>query len=148
MNNKNVKNIRKSFSGAPMAQFLPPDQLAEILNYAKDPQSLEDKLKLFDRLSIDYEVINTHTGYKSRRSKLGAYINELFKTELLLPIDQRRYQITMALKFARLYLIENPTASIYYATTMGAAEEFREWMASVGDLKPEQQMAILATEDK
>jgi len=36
---------------------------------------------------------------------------------------------------------------VYFAAAMGAAEEYREWMALVGDLKPEQQLAILATEE-
>jgi hypothetical protein len=146
-NNKNNQVNGRQQTRFPMAQVIPPSQLEEILNYAKDPQTLEDKLKLFDRYCVDYEVVNTHTGFKSRRSKLGTFINDLFKTKLLLPIGQRRYQIAMAIKFARFYLIENPDVSIYFATAMGAADEYREWMASVGDLKPEQQMAILASDE-
>jgi hypothetical protein len=142
-----MKNNRVRFQGAPIAQFIPPDQLAEILNYARDPQTLDDKLKLFDRLCVNYEIVNEYTGFKSRRSKLGTFINDLFKVEMVLPLSQRRYQIVMALKFARLYLIENPNVSIYYATVMGAADEYREWMASVGDLKPEQQIAIMNSQE-
>jgi hypothetical protein len=133
----------RKFKGAPIAQFLSPGQLQEIIDYAKDPQPIESKLKLYDRLATDAEIVNPNTGHKSWGSVLGGHINNLFHTKLSLPSDQRRYQILQALKFGRAYLVENPDVSVYFAAIIGAAEEYREWVATVGDLQPEQQKSIV-----
>ena len=137
-----MKNVRK-FKGAPIAQFIGVDKFQEIVEYAKDPQTAEAKLKLYDRLSSDHEIVNVNTGHKSWGSTLGGHINIIFHSDLPLPGAQRRHQILQALKFGRTYLVENPEASVYFAATMGAAEEYREWMATIGDLQPEQQKSII-----
>jgi hypothetical protein len=130
-----------------MKEFISPDELAKIKQFAKGPQTLEYKLSLFAKYTVEYEVPNARIpGRKDRRCRLGTFINKLFNTQLVLPAVGRRQQIGKAIKFAKEYLIEHPECAIYYAAAMGAAQEYREWMAAVGELQPEQQMAILDAE--
>lgn len=140
-----MSNNQRQHRGASFADFIPADQLAKIKEYATGPQTLEGKLELFNRLAQEHEVV-LPGGRKDRRSRLGSFINKLFNSEFVLPTTGRRQQIGKAVKFAKEYLIEYPEASVYYAAAMGAAEEYREWMAMIGDIEPEQQMAILNTE--
>ena len=140
-----MSDNKRQYRGASLADFVPEDQLAKIREFALGPQTLEDKLTLFNKLAQEHEVTNP-SGRKDRRSRLGSFVNRLFNTEFILPSSGRRQQIGKAIKYAKEYLIDNPEASVYFATTMGAAQEYREWMAAIGDLQPEQQMAILNTE--
>lgn len=142
MKNNNQRGNQKSdYRGATVGDFLAPDQLASIKQFAQGPVTLEGKLKLFKQLSVEHEVVSH--GRKDKRSRLGSFVNKMFNTQLALPSTGRRQQIGKAIKFGQEYLIENPTVSVYYAAAMGAAIEYREWMTLVGDLKPEQQLAIL-----
>lgn len=137
-------NQNRQYSGASVGDFVAPDQLKTIRDFALGPQTLEGKLTLFNKLAAEHEVTNPkNSNRKERRSRLGTFINKLFNTELVLPSVGRRQQIGKAIKFAKEYLTEHPEISVYYAAAMGAAIEYREWIALVGDLKPEQQMAIL-----
>jgi hypothetical protein len=122
--------------------FLDAETLEKIKQFAQEPVTLEDKLKLFIKLSTNHQV-TLPGGRTDYRSRLGSFINKLFNSEMILPSTGRRQQIGNAIKFAEAYLRENPKASIYHATTMGAAEEYKEWMTLVGDLKPEHQLAIM-----
>jgi|SRR5208282_1524178 len=124
--------------------FLDAETLAKIKEFATEPVTLEGKLKLFTKLSTNRQV-NLGGGRTDYRSQLGSFINKLFNSEMVLPSTGRRQQIGTALKFAEVYLRENPESSIYHAAAMGAAEEYREWQILVGDLKPEQQMAIMSS---
>jgi|SRR5271157_1136574 len=137
----------KQYRGATVGEFIPADQLKAIKEFALGPQTIEGKLTLFAKLAQEHEVVNPRDkNRKDRRSRLGSFINKMFNTELVLPSTGRRQQIGKAIKFAKEYLIENPTVSVYYAAAMGAALEYREWMACVGGLSEEQQMTILNTE--
>jgi len=137
----------RQWRGASVGDFIAPDQMEEIKKYAQGPQTLEGKLDLYNRLAAEHEVTNPHNpGRKDKRSRLGSFINKMFNSELVLPSTGRRQQIGKAIKYGKDYLTDHPEVSVYYAAGMGAAEEYREWMALVGDLKPEQQLAILATE--
>lgn len=141
-------NNQRQFRGMSVGDFIPPDQLKQIKEFATGPQTLEGKLQLFTKLAQEHEVSNPRNGgRKDRRSRLGSFINKMFNTELPLPSTGRRQQIGKAIKFAKEYLQENPATSVYGAAAMGAALEYREWMALVGDLKPEQQLAILNSEE-
>lgn len=121
-----------------------PKQLEKIKAFATGPKTVEEKLDLYDRYSTEYEVVNQYNPkWKSHRCKLGMFIHELFNGQLKLPIVGRRQQIGNAIKLGRLYLIDHPDSSVYNAAGMGAAIEFRDWMNLVGDLSPEQQLAIL-----
>lgn len=137
----------RQYRGATVGDFIPPDQLALIKKFAEAPPTLEGKLALYNKLAAEHEVINPHQpGRKEKRSKLGTFINKLFNTEIVLPAMGRRQQIGKAIKFGKDYLIDHPEVSVYHAAAWGAAEEYREWMALVGDLQPEQQLAIMNTE--
>jgi hypothetical protein len=139
----------RPYRGASVGDFIPPEQLEQIKQYAQGPQTLEGKMDLYNRLAAEHEVTNPqHPGRKDKRSRLGSFINKMFNSELVLPSVGRRQQIGKAIKYGKDYLQEHPEVSVYYAAGMGAAEEYREWMALVGDLKPEQQLAILATEER
>jgi hypothetical protein len=134
--------------GATVAEFIPLEQLEKIKAFAMGPQTIGGKVELYDKYSTEYEVVNKYNPkWKNRRCKLGMFINDLFNSQLELPTVGRRQQIGNAIKFGRAYLIDNPDSSIYHAAAMGAAQEYREWMNLVGDLSPEQQMAILKVED-
>lgn len=138
---------RRPFRGARIGDFIPQDQLEKIREYALAPQSLEDKLILFNKMVVEHEVPHPKDPTKKdHRSKLGSFINRLFYTQMKLPIIGRRQQIGKAVKYAREYLKDNPHASIYFAAAMGAAEEYREWMATVGDLTPTQQEIVMDVE--
>lgn len=143
----NNNKPRQSFRGASVGDFLAPDQLKTIKEFALGPQTLEGKLQLYVKLSTEHEVSNPKAqGRKDRRSRLGGFINKMFNTELVLPSVGRRQQIGKAIKYGKDYLTDNPTVSVYFAAAMGAAQEYREWQALIGDLQPEQQMAILNSE--
>lgn len=141
-------NSQKQYRGATVGDFIAPDQLEKIKAYAQGPQTLEDKLALYNKLALEHEVVNPRDPKrKDRRSRLGSFINKLFNTQMVLPAIGRRQQIGKAVKFGKEYLKDNPAASIYFAGAMGAAEEYREWMATgIGDLQPEQQLAIINSE--
>lgn len=139
-----MNNKQTQYRGAAVADFIPADQLAKIKAFATEPRTIEDKLALFNRYAAEHEVVNPNNPKrKDRRSRLGTFINKMFNSQLVLPQVGRRQQIGKAVKFAKEYLIENPTVSVYYAAGMGAALEYREWMDLVGDLNPEQQLSIL-----
>src|SRR5271156_2319349 len=127
--------------------FLDAEPLDKIKAFALEPVTLEGKLKLFVKLSTNRQV-TLPGGRTDYRSALGSFVNKLFNSEMVLPSTGRRQQIGMALKFAEAYLRENTESSIYHAAAMGAAEEYREWMTLVGDLKPEQQLAIMSSTDQ
>jgi hypothetical protein len=142
-----MSNNQKEYRGAKVGDFIAPDQLERIKQYALGPQTLEGKLALYNKLAAEHEVVNPRDPKrKDRRSKLGTFINKLFNTQMELPAVGRRQQIGKAIKFGKEYLKENPGASVYFAAAMGAAEEYREWMALIGDLKPEDQLAIMNSE--
>lgn len=122
------------------------DSLAKILEFAKGPTDVEGKLKLYQKLSTNQKV-NLPGGRVDYRSRLGSFINKLFNTELVLPSTGRRQQIGNAVKYGETYLRENPDVSVYFAATMGAAQEYREWQDLVGGLKPEQQIATMSSGD-
>jgi hypothetical protein len=138
---------KQQYRGAVVADFIPADQLAKIKEFAMEPRTLKDKLALFDKYATEHEVPNpNNTKRKDRRSRLGSFVNKMFNSQLVLPQVGRRQQIGKAIKFAKTYLIEHPEVSVYYATGMGAAIEYREWMDLVGDLNPEQQLSIMNSE--
>lgn len=142
-----MNDNRQQHHGAALEDFIPKDELQKILDYAREPQTIEGKLQLFDKLTKEYPVVNPrYPNRTDRRSRAGTFINRMFNTQLELPSIGRRQQIGKAVKFAREYLIEQPQASLYFALAMGAAEEYKEWHALIGDLKPAQQMAILNSE--
>ena len=126
--------------------FLDAETLEKIRQFAQEPVTLEDKLKLFVKLSTNHQV-TLSGGRTDYRSRLGSFVNKLFNSEMTLPSTGRRQQIGNAIKYAEAYLRGNPEVSIYYATAMGAAEEYKEWMTLVGDLKPEQQLSIMNSPD-
>jgi len=67
----------------------------------------------------------------------------MFNTEIVLPSTGRRQQIGKAIKFGKEYLQDHSDVSVYYAAAMGAALEYREWMACIGGLSEAQQLAVL-----
>lgn len=125
--------------------FLDPESLATILQFAKEPTDIESKIRLFGKYATNQKV-NLPGGRVDYRSKIGSFINKLFNSELVLPSTGRRQQIGNAVKYAESYLREHSEVAIYYAAAMGAAQEYREWMDLVGGLKPEQQIAIMNSE--
>jgi hypothetical protein len=143
-----MNNHQHENTGAKIKDFVSPERLKQIVDYARAPQTLEDKVRIYDKLATEYEV-TFRTGWKVRRSHLGIFINTLFSTSMPLSRDYRHQQIEQAIKKGREYLEEMPEAAIYFAAAMGAAEEYREWTALFGGLNPEQQMAALeANEEK
>lgn len=132
-----------------MKEFISPDELKKIKKVAQEGKTLQGKLRLYDGLAQEYEIPHPrYQNVKSKRSKLGMFVNKLFSTQegLILPIVGRRQQIGCAIKYGKAYLIENPEVGIYFAAAMGAAQEYREWMASIGDLTEEQQTNIINSE--
>jgi hypothetical protein len=134
----------RQYRGATVAEFIPQDQLEEIKKFALGPQTLEGKLALYAKYATEHEVANPKDPKrKDRRSRLGSFINKMFNTELVLPSTGRRQQIGKAIKFGKEYLQDHSDVSVYYAAAMGAAMEYREWMACVGGLSEAQQLAVL-----
>ena len=124
--------------------YLDEETLERLRQFAKEPITLEDKLALFAKLAANHQV-KLQGGRTDYRSRLGTFINKLFNSELRLPSTCRRQQIGNAIKFAEVYLREHPEVSIYLAAAYGAAAEYKEWITTVGDLKPEQQLSIMTS---
>ena len=112
------------------------------MEFAKEPVGLEEKLKLFTKLSTNHQV-TLPGGRKVGRCRLGSFVNNLFNNQMILPTTGRYQQIGNALRHAEAYLRDNPEAPIYYATAMGAALEYREWLSLGEEPSSEQQMAAL-----
>jgi len=139
-----MSNNKGHHFGPSVGDFIAPDQLKEIMAFATGPTTLQDKLRLFDKLSEEHMVSDKRNPErKTRRSRLGGYVNNIFNTTLILPTVGRWQQIAKAIKFGKTYLQENPAVSVYYAVFMGAAQEYREWQALVGGLTEEQQLDIV-----
>jgi len=139
----------RQYHGATVAEFLPLDQLEEIKKFALGPQTLEGKLALYAKYAMEHEVANPKDPKrKDRRSRLGSFINKMFNTELVLPSTGRRQQIGKAIKFGKEYLQDHPEVAVYYAAAMGAAMEYREWMACVGGLSEAQQLSVLNSDQE
>lgn len=136
----------KASRGASIGDFITTDQLEIIKSHALGPLTIEEKLEYFRKLTVEYTVTNPKTNYKTRRSRLGQFINKIYNTELVLPSAGRWQQIQKAIKAAKEYLIDNPEVSVYYAAAAGAAIEYREWQAEVGGMTEEQQMSAVTSE--
>jgi hypothetical protein len=101
---------------------------------------------MFDQLALEHEYTDHFSKRKSYRCVLGTFVHHLFSTSMKLPPTGRRQQIMYALKYAKRYLIENPEVSIAYAVGMGAAQERREWLITIGDVTAVDQISILSQE--